>query len=248
MGSGGLSGLFFGLGGTVVGNVKNGQSSTPSGTDQQPTAGVNLPATGTNGAGTSVDTADGNVLPGGAETSQGGEVQNPHLLPGAIQPNQKLNIDNADPTLYNNAENGGEGNDRTAGIGNFREGVSGFQAELGAGARGRVQGDGNPVVAGVVLLSPEAQNTLNQRGVVDIELYDRSMDYAAFSFALDAARAADEKNGWAVSPQSESDLSEKQVKTYLSKDGAAGFGIAADGDIIGVFANKAAGATIQRRR
>lgn len=68
------------------------------------------------------------------------------------------------------------------------------------------------------------------------------MDNAAFSFALDAARAADEKNGWAVSPQSESDLSEKQVKTYLSKDGAAGFGIAADGDIIGVFANKAADA------
>lgn len=51
---GGLSGLFFGLGGTVVGNVKKGQTATPSSTTQQPTTQVNLSATGTNDAGAGV--------------------------------------------------------------------------------------------------------------------------------------------------------------------------------------------------
>lgn len=62
---GGLSGLFFGAGGTIVGNIRNGQSSTPSGTTQQPTTQVNLPDTGANDAGAGVDTAEGNVLSGG---------------------------------------------------------------------------------------------------------------------------------------------------------------------------------------
>lgn len=69
VGSGGLSGLFFGTSGTVVGNIKNGQTGTPSGTDQQPTAGVNLPGAGTNNAEVGVDTAEENILPAG-ETGQ----------------------------------------------------------------------------------------------------------------------------------------------------------------------------------
>ena len=71
-------------------------------------------------------------------------------------------------------------------------------------------------------------------------MHDSSTDNAAFSLALDNARTADEKNGWAVTPKSQEQL--QGLRTYLSKNRSAGFAISNDGDIEAVFSNKSAGA------
>lgn len=75
-----------------------------------------------------------------------------------------------------------------------------------------------------------------------MELHDSSTDSAAFSHALDAARAADQRNGWAVTPKSADELTQAGTKSYMDANGSTGFAIAQDGDIEAVFANKAAGA------
>lgn len=75
-----------------------------------------------------------------------------------------------------------------------------------------------------------------------MELHDSSADNAAFSYALAAARTADQSNGWAVTPKSVQELKESGARSYMDTNGSTGFAIAPDGDIEAVFANKAAGA------
>lgn len=154
--------------------------------------------------------------------------------------NRQVNIDNANPAAYNQTNNGGGADGaqlhRTAGE-RVRTGRDGTGAYSEMAQRGQL-GQGDLRDSGVVLLSEQTRNTLTKRGVVPVE-YRSSTDKAAFSFALDRARNADARNGWAVSPQSVEGLA--QTETYLSPDGSSGFGIAG-GDIVGVFANKSEGA------
>lgn len=155
----------------------------------------------------------------------------------------KVNIDNANASGYTNNANGGVVNGSqlhgTPGEG-VREGpvsdATGFEM-----AQGRNDGQGDLRDSGVVLLSDKSKSILTERGVVPVE-YSNSMGNAAFSSALDQARNADQKNGWAVSPQSAESLDRYGVKTYLSSNASSGFGVTQDGDIVGVFANKFAGA------
>jgi hypothetical protein len=157
--------------------------------------------------------------------------------------NRQVNIDNANPAAYNETNNGGGADGaqlhRTAGEG-VRTGRDGGKPNLEMAQRGQL-GQGNIRESGVVLLSEQSRNTLTKRGVVT-EDYSASEDKAAFSAALDRARNADAKNGWAVSPQNADDLAEYGTKTYLSPRANSGFGVTPDGDIVGVFANKTEGA------
>lgn len=162
----------------------------------------------------------------------------------AMNQNQQLNIDNTGSGAYNEI-NGGVKN------GTQLDGASGERVwgrpdgdGLSQGTQGRLgeNGQGNLSVSGIVLLSPESQRTLTERGIVNVELHDSSADNAAFSSALDGARVADSRNGWAVTPKSVQELQESGARTYMDAKGSAGFAIAPDGDIEAVFANKAAGA------
>lgn len=157
--------------------------------------------------------------------------------------NQKLNIDNTDSAQYNNLNEGGTENGRNQLYGTSGEGIRAGQGRTTSDLpveKRRGSGQGDLRVSGVVLLSPKSQQTLSQRGVVNVELHDSSADSAAFSSALDAARKADAKNGWAVSPKTAEEAA--KLKTFMDANGTTGFAIAPDGDIEAVFANKAAGA------
>lgn len=77
---------------------------------------------------------------------------------------------------------------------------------------------------------------MEQSGVVATKLENFSADSTAFSRALNAARTADAKNGYAVSPQTPGELQGKQL--YMDANGTIGFALTADGDIEAVFKNK----------
>lgn len=159
----------------------------------------------------------------------------------------KLNIDNTANRGYANNSEGGQAYGRTNQLdGASGEGVWGRSDGdgLGSSLAGRVQrnGRGNLSESGIVLLSPESQKILTERGIVNVELHDSSADNAAFSYALAAARTADQRNGWAVTPKSVQELKESGARSYMDTNGSTGFAIAPDGDIEAVFANKAAGA------
>ena len=77
---------------------------------------------------------------------------------------------------------------------------------------------------------------MNDSGVVATELVDYSADSTAFSNALTAARAADTKNGWAVSPQDTNELQGKHL--LMDENGTIGLAITSDGDVEAVFKNK----------
>lgn len=164
-----------------------------------------------------------------------------------FQQNQKSNIDNAANNPYNKTDKGGvtDGHtdqlDGTSETG-VRERPDGYQSGRGTQDGTAYDGRGNLQLSGIVLLSPESQQTLAQRGIVNVGLHDSSTDNAAFSAALDAARAADRRNGWAVTPKSAEELTQSGTKSYMNQNGSTGFAIAPDGDIEAVFANKAAGA------
>lgn len=155
--------------------------------------------------------------------------------------NGKVNIDNAAVSDYYNTVNGGvlSGLDEETGRG-LRTGRDGYGSDFAVQNRSENDGRGNLQFPGVVLLSDSSKNTLQQRGIVTVEMHDSSTDSAAFSLALDNARTADTKNGWAVTPKSQEELA--VTKTYLAQNGAAGFAISNDGDIEAVFSNKSAGA------
>ena len=159
----------------------------------------------------------------------------------------QLNIDNTANRGYANNSEGGQAYGRTNQLdGASGEGVWGRPDGdgLGSSLAGRVQrnGRGNLSESGIVLLSPESQRILTERGIVNVELHDSSADNAAFSYALAAARTADQRNGWAVTPKSVQELKESGARSYMDTNGSTGFAIAPDGDIEAVFANKAAGA------
>lgn len=80
--------------------------------------------------------------------------------------------------------------------------------------------------------------TVSSGGVVTTEILS-SQDSAVFSSALDAARAADSRNGWAVTPKTAEELGGHEM--VLAANGSAGAAIAADGDIQAVFRNAETG-------
>ncbi len=162
---------------------------------------------------------------------------------------EQSNIDNAADTAYtdisDNTVSGGAEGDTGAGAGGGlaenRDGVSDVYDKRDSNYQGQGRPGGLSVDSGFVL-SEQAKSTIQSRGVAFVETRDVSADSAAFSSALDEARAANAKNGWAVSPKSAQDISETGVRVYMDENGSAGFGVAPDGDIEAVFANKSKGA------
>lgn len=158
--------------------------------------------------------------------------------------NEQLNIDNTANRNYtesiNNNEQGGVLNDsdrvdrgmvegvseRQSIGGNSQEGRTWSSAENGRGSQGFSRRD----------LTQSVKRVLNDSGVVATELVDYSADSTAFSNALTAARAADTKNGWAVSPQDTNELQGKHL--LMDENGTIGLAITSDGDVEAVFKNK----------
>ena len=197
---------------------------------------------------------EGGVLnaPQSAQAEQAG--QSPRQTTLDIYQNRatrQQNIDNAGQSAYtdisDNTVSGGAEGDTGAGAGaggglaENRDGVSDVYDKRDSNYQGQGRPGGLSVDSGFVL-SEQAKSTIQSRGVAFVETRDVSADSAAFSSALDEARAANAKNGWAVSPKSAQDISENGVRIYMDENGSAGFGVAPDGDIEAVFANKSKGA------
>ena len=204
---------------------------------------------------------EGGVLnaPQSAQAEQAG--QSPRQTTLDIYQNRatrQQNIDNAgqsaytdisDNTVSGGVDNAGTGADNSSRTDTGATGsvpsdsgrISGVHEAGSAGHQGRSGFDGTPVGSGFVL-SEQAKDTIRSRGVEFVEAKDASADSAAFSSALDEARTTDVKNGWAVTPKSEQEIRENGVRVYMDDNGSVGFGIAPDGDIEAVFANKGNGA------
>lgn len=179
----------------------------------------------------------------GLKELQAGRGENAQTVSASEQRAAQLNIDNAAANGYNQSinENGGAANGLYKEAGRrVSDSVSGRSESRGALSQGRNDGPGNLGVSRVVLLSEAARKTFEQRGIVPAEF--SSADNAAFSSALTAARDADARNGWAVTPEPGAELDQRGVRSFLTGNGTSGFAITPDGDIIGVFSNKAAGA------
>lgn len=163
------------------------------------------------------------------------------LAPAGLRAAQ-LNIDNAAANGYNQSinENGGAANGLYEETGRISGAVPVREGPRGTLSQERTNGSGNLGVSRIVLLSEAARKTFEQRGVVPAEF--ASADNAAFSSALTAARDADTRNGWAVTPEPGAKLDQRGARSFLTGNGTSGFAITPDGDIIGVFSNKAAGA------
>lgn len=156
---------------------------------------------------------------------------------------EKLNIDNTANRNYteNNNANGGMQNVSRRSIEADSDGISGVYDSGNAEHQGRSGLGGSSVASGFVL-SEQAQNAIQSRGVDVVETKDVSANSAAFSAALDESRAANTQNGWAVTPKSVQEIAENGVRVFMNDSASAGFGIAPDGDIEAVFANKSKGA------
>lgn len=102
-------------------------------------------------------------------------------------------------------------------------------------------GRGGTGVHGVIRLSETEKRIITDSGNAVVELEDFTAEPAVFSSALTAAREADARNGWAVSPQDAESLAERNVTLLMSEDGSAGLGVTPSGDIIGVFKNPQSG-------
>ena len=148
--------------------------------------------------------------------------------------NVQLNIDNAENSGYTE-ENGGVSNDGNRMVGGMAEGVPERQDTRGKREETWRDGRTNQVLSRRNL-SQSVQNAFTESGVVAAELYDFDADNAAFSSALDAARAADADHGWAVTPKSSAELQGK--RTFMDEGGTIGFALTDDGDIEAVFKNK----------
>ena len=151
------------------------------------------------------------------------------------------NIDNAADLTYNKNENenGGERYDSNRMDRGLAEGVPVRQGLGRIPQERRVRGtsENGRGHQGVLRrnLSKSLSRAFNESGVVAAELYSFDGDRAAFSSALDAAREADAKNGWCVTPQSVEDLSGKL--TFMDGGSTIGFVVTDSGDIEGVFKN-----------
>ena len=129
-----------------------------------------------------------------AQIRQTAPTQQNAVTQGVITGTQ-FNIDNTGNDAYN-YDTGGVTNgypdqlDRASGA-RVRDGRNGATVNRIVQDRFGNVGRGNLQFSGIVLLSPKSQRTLTKRGIVNVELHDSSADSAAFSYALDAARAAD---------------------------------------------------------
>ena len=144
------------------------------------------------------------------------------------------NIDNAADLTYNKNENGGDQNVSNRMDQGLAEGVPVRRIYDNRDAQARGNGRGHQ---GILRrnLSKSLSRAFNESGVVAAELYSFDGDRAAFSSALDAAREADAKNGWCVTPQSAEELSGKL--TFMDDGSTIGFVLTDSGDIEGVFKN-----------
>lgn len=178
----------------------------------------------------------------GLKELQAGRGENAQTVSASEQRAAQLNIDNAAANGYNQSinENGGAANGLYEETGRISGAVPVREGPRGTLSQERADGSGNLGVSRIVLLSEAARKTLEQRGVVPAEF--ASADNAAFSSALTAARDADTRNGWAVTPEPGAKLDQRGARSFLTGNGTSGFAITPDGDIIGVFSNKAAGA------
>jgi hypothetical protein len=79
------------------------------------------------------------------------------------------------------------------------------------------------------------QRQLTEAGIADAGVVQTD-DYAAFSAALEKARAAN-KHGQMVDSQSVENLTANRTKTFLSPDGGAGVAVEDSGNIVGLFKN-----------
>ena len=178
----------------------------------------------------------------GLKELQAGRGENAQTVSATEQRAAQLNIDNAAANGYNQSinENGGAANGLYEETGRISGAVPVREGPRGTLSQERADGSGNLGVSRIVLLSEAARKTFEQRGVVPAEF--ASADNAAFSSALTAARDADTRNGWAVTPEPGAKLDQRGARSFLTGNGTSGFAITPDGDIIGVFSNKAAGA------
>lgn len=188
-------------------------------------------------------------------------AENLTVIPGPVQrkgqgnnaPLQQ-NIDNGGTTAYNNnriTNGGAEDGIRTAGLQQDdagrsaeanRRGIPGVYQYSNSDNYGWGRSGEVPVGTGFVLISENARKRLNERGVAVVEARDASSDKAAFSSALESARANDPDNGWAVTPKSAEELEQSGARLLMDERGSAGLAVTPDGDIEAVFANHAAGA------
>lgn len=191
----------------------------------------------------------------GLEDAQALEAES--AVSEAFKPN---NVDNTGGIGYTEISNSSQEGTVNAGTqsgvqaADARDSGAALDGDGGAGARldglsggredGRVvperaenDGRGDTERPKVVRLSGEDNKSIENSGSVSVELDDFTNEPAAFSSALDKARNADARNGWAVTPQSADSLAERGVKLLMKADGATGLGVAPDGDIIGVFKN-----------
>lgn len=237
---GGLSGGVMGLGASAIGALTGPRTASNN-------QGINLDGTNQNMQQTASSGQSGGVSV--AELLSSPEARRNYIQSESV-PTQVNTVDNTNAGDYNLSGNGGAGNAQFGANGGFGQenwstsgngtGVPGGSVDLGANASGREARQGSSGVRLVVPLSPESQQVLSQRGVVNVELQDSSADNAAFSAALDAARVSDARNGWAVTPKTAQEL--EGTRTFMDANGTTGFAIAPDGDIEAVFSNKAAGA------
>ena len=147
--------------------------------------------------------------------------------------NVQLNIDNAENPGYTET-NGGVSSSGDKLHGTFGEGVR----ESSEGNDRSVSG-GRPLGRGDLHDFRERRSvTVSSGGVVTTGILS-SEDSAVFSDSLQAARAADERNGWAVTPKTAAELDGHEM--ILAENGSAGAAVAEDGDIQAVFRNTKTG-------
>lgn len=173
----------------------------------------------------------------GLKELQAGRGGNAQTVSATEQRTAQLNIDNAaNPGYTGSRMDGGtaygERSDQLHGASG--KGVRGTTAENDRRmSEGRTLGRGD--LRG---LRERRSVTVSSGGVVTTEILS-SQDSAVFSSALDAARAADSRNGWAVTPKTAEELGGHEM--VLAANGSAGAAIAADGDIQAVFRNAETG-------
>lgn len=162
------------------------------------------------------------------------EWQNAKTELQTAQNNQQQNIDNTVNNPYNESKNGGAVNDGNRMDSGMADGVPKRQWAGTEVPRFGELGRGNQELSRRNIIS-NLKAVLRQSGVVATELQNFDADSAAFSNALNAARTADAKNGWAVTPQPVEQLQGKQL--YMDANGTIGFALTEDGDIEAVFKN-----------
>lgn len=223
----------FGSGGQVVGAAVNSRKGAQTAAGQD---GTSFTVPVENGAQSATAPTDVPTM------QQASDIVADVAL-GKVGADTQLNIDNTARPVYtgNSNINGGAQNVSGRSLEADSDGISGVYAERNADYQGQRGFDSVPIDSGLVL-SAQAQNAIRSRGVDIVETKDVSANSAAFSAALDESRAANAQNGWAVTPKSTQEIAENGVRVYMNDSESAGYGIAPDGDIEAVFANKSKGA------